>query len=215
MEKIMRSLASKIALSLGYDSEKEAVIAYGLFAIAQITITTVLALLFGLIVGAPVEAMIVCFSVSIFRKYSGGAHAHDAEFCTVISVIYCTVAAWLSKRLVPLYVPLAMLAAIVLVYAIVFWITNRYAPVDSPNKPIKSEQKIKRMRKGSFTVISVYLALQLFFYFSASRWPVFRSCGISLLLGIGWQAFTLTPIGAILLDKLNVLPKYLRKEVSK
>lgn len=215
MEKTMRRLAGKIALSLGYDSEKEAVIAYGLFAITQITVTIVLALLFGFMVGAPVEAMIVCFSVSIYRKYSGGAHAHDAEFCTVISVIYCTLAAWLSKQLIPLYHPFAMLGAIILVYALVFWITYRYAPVDSPNKPIKSEQKIKRMRKGSFTIVSAYMAVQLFFYFGSNQWPAFRSYGISLLLGISWQAFTLTPLGAILLDKLNVLPKYARKEVSK
>lgn len=215
MEKIMKGLASRIALSLGYDTEKEAVIAYGLFAIVQIIITIVLALLFGFIVGAPVEAMIVCFSVSIYRSYSGGAHAHDAEFCTVISVIYCTFAAWLSTHVIPFYVPFIMLIAIILVYAFVFWISIRYVPVDSPNKPIKSEQKIKRMRKGSFIIISAYMALQLFFYFSSSQWPAFRTYGISLLLGISWQAFTLTPLGAILLDKLNALPKFTRKEVSK
>ncbi|NLV57667.1 MAG: accessory gene regulator B family protein [Clostridiales bacterium] len=205
MEKILRGLAHKISLSLGYDSEKEAVIAYGLFAMMQIGITIVLAFLFGLIVGAPVEAMIVCFSVSIFRKYSGGAHAHDAMFCTVISVVYCTFAAWLSKQLIPIYHPYAMFIAIALVYGLVFWITYRYAPVDSPNKPIKSEQKIKRMRKGSFIILSTYMALQLFFYGASSHWPAFLSYGISLLLGIGWQAFTLTPLGAILLGKRNVV----------
>lgn len=215
MEKILRIQANKIAVSLGYDSEKEAVVAYGLIAIVQISITIFLALLFGFLVGAPLESMIVCFSVSIYRKYSGGAHAHDAEFCTIVSVVYCTLAAFVSKQLVPLYHPLSMSIAVFFVYAFVFWVSYLFVPVDSPNKPIKTEKKIERMRKGSFIIISAYLALQLFFLYLSNTSLVYRSFGISLMLGVSWQAFTLTPLGAILLNKLNDLPKYLRKEVSK
>lgn len=215
MEKLARGLASRIALSLGYDSEKEAVVAYGLIAIVQISVTILLALLFGFLVGAPVEAMIVCFSVSMFRKYSGGAHAHDADFCTIVSVVYCTLAAAVSKALSPYYHPNFMLVAIIIVYGATYYIAYKHVPVDSPNKPIKSEKKIKRMRSGSFMIITAYLALQLFFYFASNQLPAFRSYGISLLLGVSWQTFTLTLLGAILLNKLSELPKYFRKEDSK
>ncbi len=212
MEKWVRKLTSKIAVSLGYDAEKEAVVAYGLLAVVQIGVTILLALLFGLLVGAPVEALIVCFSVSILRKYSGGAHAYDADFCTVVSVVYCTLAAVASRLLVPAYHTGVMLAAVLLLYALIYWVAYRYVPVDSPNKPIKSEKKIKRMRKGSFIIITVYFCLQLLFLFLTARFPAFRSYGISLLFGSTWQAMTLTPLGAILLNKLNDLPKSLRKE---
>ena len=183
-----------------------------MIAIIQIVTTVVLALLFGLLVGAPVEALIVCFSVSILRKYSGGAHASDADFCTVISIVYCTLAAVASRFLLAVYHPVAMLAAILVAYLVTWWIAYRYVPVDSPNKPITSEKKIRRMRKGSFIIIVSYLAFQLVFFFAGNQRQVFRSYGISLLLGLCWQAFTLTPMGAILLNKLNDLPKYLRKE---
>lgn len=212
MEKMVRRLASKIAGSQGYDAEREAVVAYGLLAIVQVGVIIVLALIFGFIVGAPVEAMIVCFSVSILRKYSGGAHAYDADFCTVMSVVYCTLAALASRLLAPAYNSGVMLVAMILCYGLTYWIAFRYVPVDSPNKPIRSETKIKRMRKGSMITISAYAVLQLFFFLSVSRFPAFRSYGISLLLGTGWQALTLTPPGAILLNKLNVLPNSFRKE---
>ncbi|MDD3214743.1 MAG: accessory gene regulator B family protein [Eubacteriales bacterium] len=212
MEKLVRRLASKIAKSQGYDAEKEAVVAYGLLAIVQVGTIVVLALIFGFLVGAPVEAMIVCFSVSILRKYSGGAHAYDADFCTIMSVIYCALAALASRLLAPAYNSLVVLLIAVLGYGLTFWIAYRYVPVDSPNKPIKSEAKIKRMRKGSMITITVYAALQLFLFLLTGRFPAFRSYGISLLMGTGWQALTLTPLGSILLDKLNDIPKYLRKE---
>jgi accessory gene regulator B len=105
-----------------------------------------------------------------------------------------------------------MLAATLLLYALIYRVAYRYVPVDSPNKPIKSEKKIKRMRKGSFIIITVYFCLQLFFLSLTTRFPAFRSYGISLLFGSTWQAMTLTPLGAILLNKLNDLPKFLRKE---
>ncbi|MCE5342420.1 MAG: accessory gene regulator B family protein, partial [Eubacteriales bacterium] len=150
--------------------------------------------------------------VSILRKYSGGAHAYDADFCTIVSVVYCTLAAWVSRLLAPAYQPAMMLAAVAVCYGLAFWIAFRYVPVDSPNKPIKSEKKIQRMRKGSFIIVAIYFALQILFFFFAARVPIFRSYGISLLLGTSWQALTLTPLGAILLNKLNDLPKYFRKE---
>lgn len=212
MEKMVRRLANKIAVSLGYDEEREAVVAYGLLAIVQIGITIILALIFGFIVGAPVEAMIVCFAVSIFRKYSGGAHAYDADFCTVVSVIYCTVAALASRILATIIDPVPVLIVMIICYMLTYWIIYRYVPVDSPNKPITNKDKIKRMRKGSTIIVSVYFALQLVFYYFASRYPAFHSYGTSLLLGTAWQSLTLTPLGAILLNKLNDLPKFFRKE---
>ncbi len=214
MEKMVRRLANKIAVSLGYDEEREAVVAYGLLAIVQIGITIILALIFGLIVGAPVEAMIVCFAVSIFRKYSGGAHAYDADFCTIVSVVYCTVAALASRMLATIVNPGIVLIVVIICYILTYWIIYRYVPVDSPNKPITNKDKIKRMRKGSTIIVSVYFALQLVFYFFASRYPAFHSYGISLLLGTAWQSLTLTPLGAILLNKLNDLPKFFRKEAQ-
>lgn len=214
MEKLARKIARNSAVSLGYDAEREAVMAYGLIAIIQIVVTVGLALAFGLLVGAPLEALIVCFSVSILRRYSGGAHAQDAEFCTAISVVYCTLAAVVSTMLAAWYQPVAMAIAILLVYGATWWIAYRYVPVDSPNKPITSEKKIRRMRKYSFALILAYLIVQAAFFGIGLQAKLFRSLGISLLLGLSWQALTLTPLGAILLNKLNDLPKYLRKEAS-
>ena len=212
MERFVRAWAAKIARTLGFDVEKEAVMAYGLLAITQITVTLALVLALGFAVGAPVEVLIVCLSVSILRKYSGGVHADSIEFCTVFSVVYCTLTAVLAQRLATLYHPALLLAATLVTYLAAFAIVRRYAPVDSPNKPIRSEAKIRRMRRDSLMVTGGYLALQLLCYFLSPSAPIFQSYGISLLLGVSWQAFTLTPLGAILLQKLNDLPKCLRKE---
>jgi len=186
-----------------------------LIAIVQITVTILFVWLAGLALGAVWEALTVCFSVSLYRKYSGGAHADEANFCTIVTVVYCSFAAVISRRLAIIYQPIPMLIAILLVYLFVYLATYRYAPVDSPNKPITGKPRIRKMRKASFLTVSVYLLLQLLLFFYKIPAHAYQSLGISLLLGVSWQAFTLTPLGAILLHKLNDLPKYLGKEVSR
>lgn len=215
MEKVTKRLANRISQSLGYDAQQEAVVAYGLFAVTQIAVTISLTLLFGWLAGAPLEALIVCLSVSLYRKYSGGAHAQSATSCLVVTIVYCTLAAlavrWLSPNVEP---PWLLGIASGFVYGFAYWATHRYAPVDSPHKPIKSEQKIKRMRKGSFLILTAYLALQLFFCLIGYGNTKVTGYGLSLLFGVFWQAFTLTPLGIILLSRQNVLPKSSGKEVS-
>lgn len=204
MEKLARKLASNISSSLGYDDEKEAVIAYGLIAIIQIFITVLLVLLFGILVGALAEALIVCFSVSILRKYSGGAHAGTIELCTGFSLLYCTTAAVISKWLLAgIYNPIPMAIAIIIIFGISFLVVNKFAPVDSPNKPIRTEKKKKRMRKGSFVILSVYLIISIAFFVLSFKYEVFKSYGISLLFGISWQIFTLTYLGSLFIGKMN------------
>jgi len=143
VERLIKRLASDIAFSLGYDDEKKSVLIYGLTAIMQISLTIVLVILFGILTGVPVEVLIVCFSASILRNYSGGVHAVTAGLCTSISVIYCTSTALLSRKLLfALYNPVPMIIAIVIIFGISYFIIYKYAPVDSPNKPIKTEKKI-------------------------------------------------------------------------
>ena len=214
METLARKLANKIAFSLGCDKEKEAVVAYGLFAIIQITITILLVLILGILVGACIEALIICFSASILRKYSGGAHAETANLCTCISVLYCTLTAIISKKLLlTLYSPAPMIMAIVIIFSLSYLIIYKYAPVDSPNKPIKTEKKKNRLRKGSFFTLFAYISLSVVLFILSYKYEIPRSYGISLLFGVSWQVFTLTPYGSFLFKKINHF--FVRKEVLK
>ncbi|MEA4824923.1 MAG: accessory gene regulator B family protein [Clostridiaceae bacterium] len=204
MERLAKKLASNIAVSLGYDVEKEAVVAYGLIAIIQIILTTLLVLLFGFLAGVPVESLIVCFSVSILRKFSGGAHAGTAELCTSFSVVYCILTASISKwLLVGIYNQILMAFAIIVIFGLSFLAVYKFAPVDSPNKPIRTEQKRIRMRKGSFLVLSIYFVLALIGFAITDQFVIIKSFEISLLFGVSWQIFTLTYLGAQFIRKMN------------
>ena len=212
MEIWVRRLASKVARSQGYDAEKESVIAYGLIAIVQVLLTVLLALAAGLIIHAPAESMIVCFSVSILRRFSGGAHADSLGKCTVITVVACTLFAFLSRLMAPFLTPLLLTLVTLVVYTLVYTSIYRYAPVASPHKPIRTEQKRLRMRKGCYRTMAAYVAVQALLIIASLWYPEAKSLAVSLILGVAWQAFTLTNAGNILLNKLNVSPEIKGKE---
>ena len=56
MEKWIRRFVRRMAVKMEFDAEREAVVAYGLIALVQITVTLALVLALGFLVGAPVEA---------------------------------------------------------------------------------------------------------------------------------------------------------------
>jgi accessory gene regulator B len=204
MEQLVRRLAGNIAGSLGYDDEKERVIAYGLIAMIQVIVTVLLVFVLGLIIGAPIEALILCFSVSLLRQYSGGAHAGTIEECTIISVIYCVSFALISRwLLLPVLNTYSMLFIIIVVYALSFIAIFKLAPVDSSNKPIKTDKKKRRMRRGSFITLSAYFALSILFLLLSFKYHITNSFGISLIFGIAWQIFTLTKLGFLFLNRVD------------
>lgn len=216
MEMLVRRFTHKIALSLGHDEEQEAVVAYGLLAMLHTAINILLVFLLGLLLGVPGEALVVCLSASLLRKFSGGVHAVAAELCTSIGIVYCAGTAFLVRNvLLSFYHPAVMAVAVAVVYCFAFLAVYYKAPVDSPNKPIKSEQKIRRMRRGSYATLTVYLLFSIMFWFLGGSRAWAGSYGISLLFGVAWQAFTLTSFGFAFIGKLNSLYISVRKEAAK
>lgn len=206
METFAQKLASTIAQSLNYDKEQEDVLVYGMIALTQIVVTIVLVVIIGLVFHVLTEALIITFSVSLLRKYSGGVHARSIELCTAISVIYCIVFALISKHLIAPYISNTFLLIIsMIVFIASYLIIYKLAPVDTPNKPIVSEKKKQRMRKGSFITITIFLVFAIAFLLLGRNNIFYTGCLISLLFGIAWQINTLTKSGVVLTNWLNNL----------
>lgn len=196
MEKIAHHLAEKIAVSLEYDAEKQAVIAYGLTGLLQLLVLAAVFSLLGILFSIFWELAILYIAVALYRKYSGGGHASSMEACTLFSIFICLLLAFAAKGLTQIFsgVP-ALLISVAGTFVFAGVITWRRAPVDSPNKPIRTKEKKQRMRLGSFVFLAAAFCASLLLFWGARWYPLCRSCGFALLLAVCWQAFTLTPLG--------------------
>ena len=208
MEKLSNNIAAKVASELTLDEDNRAVIAYGTFALIQMLFSITLVFLFGSLFHVAFEALIISFTASILRKYSGGVHASSPGICTFIGTIVCVGQAGLISLLINSVFNLKLiiiLGAVIFIWS--YYIIYKLAPVDSASKPIVKEEKRKRMKKGSIILLSLYLIITVFlilFYISSveRKLLVYALC---LYAGVLWQVFTLTEPGHLLIGNIDAL----------
>lgn len=207
VEKISSTISEKLSKELNYDDEKKAIINYGIFSFMQIIFSIIAVIIFGSIFNVLIESLIVSFSISILRKSSGGVHASTPEGCLIVGTGISILLALISKGILlnlKFNVYFGILTFI-LAYILVFML----APVDSKNKPIKTEKKRKRLKKSSILILTFYLIVVIGSLLINGKTDninmlIYNNC---MYLAISWQVFSLTAIGHRVLGKLDTLFK--------
>lgn len=205
VEKTANKLADKIAMEFGYDTNQHAIVAYGLFALLQITGSILLVYIFGQILGIPVESLIVIFSIAILRKYSGGAHASSPGMCAFIGAVVSVLFALIAINVDLSIGSVGSIGIAVFGYAL--YIINKLAPVDSKAKPIRKAEKRKRLKKQSILILGIYIGIVLgmLAFYAQTKAEYFIHYIVCIYLGTVWQATSLTAVGHTLLSKIDSL----------
>ena len=205
MEQLASKLAIKIAEKIELDQEKKSVVAYGLVGILQITTLFILITVLGIITGTFYESFIIFFSVGFMRKSTGGAHSKSMWGCNAVSVLSILFLALLSRYVLVVSITKEVNIAITIaVFAAGLFVFFAKVPVDSPNKPIKSKYKIKRLRKESYMKLLLLFALTLLSIHYAESSSRLYSVSVSLRVALLWQMFTLIDLGASFLQKADM-----------
>lgn len=206
IEKLTHGISEKIGSEIGLNNDQKEVIAYGAFAILQISICIVLVIVFGLIFNVLIEALIVSFSISILRKYSGGVHANSPGTCAALGTIIAVgQAVIISHILTPIVNLKSVIFFGLLIFAWVYYIVYKLAPVDSLAKPITTQQKKKRMKKASFLILAIYILIIIInvIMYLLTHEKSFFTFSLCMYGGTAWQAFTLTNTGNIIFLKVD------------
>jgi accessory gene regulator B len=204
IEELASKIAGKISEKLALDEERKAVITYGFIGILQIATLFILITVLGLITGTLYESYIVFFSVAFLRKSTGGAHAATMWGCNALSVVSILVLALLSRYVFGVHLPITVnIAVTIAIFILGLLIFYRKVPVDSPNKPITSEAKIKRLRKESFIKLILLFVAAVLCIMNTERFERLYSIASSIRVALFWQMITLTKRGASALHKLD------------
>lgn len=204
METLAHNAAKKIAMQMDFDKDKTAVIAYGLTAIFQILAIFLIITVIGMLFGFWMESTIIFLGVGILRKSTGGAHSSTIGGCLIISVLSIVILSALSRYAFSLSINVWINIVIsVMVFGICLIVFYLFVPVDSPNKPIVKSEKIKRLRRQSFVILTIGFLLSIACVFLTDRQERFYSIASSIRLAMLWQMFTLTKVGASFIHKID------------
>ncbi len=213
MDRISKNVASKMAEELKLDADRQEVIAYGAYGILQTAWSVFLIAVFGFLFGVLWQAVLISFSASYLRKYSGGAHAGSPNRCAVIGVIIFVPLAFVVNWVAGLNT-IIVYSIILLEYLCTYFLAYRYCPVDSPAKPIKKQETIKRLRKGSFLLITVAAVASLILAAMYVNKPLVLKIILCVSFGLAWQSITLTSAGHLITNKLDCFLERISKMLT-
>ncbi len=205
IENLSNKIGHGMANILKLDKDQEEIIIYGAFNLIQNLWSIFCIIVFGIIFHVIGEALIICFAISLLRKYSGGVHASSPSRCVLIGTIICVGFGLIVKKVFSIF-PLTLIVFLGAVSIIVsYYIVYECAPVDSPAKPIKkieTKQRLKRYSTFTLHFFSVIIIILLIFYFKYGVKFLLNSVQC-IYVGVIWQSFTLTNKGHKILSKTD------------
>ena len=204
MEALAKRIAASIGKNLGKTDEQIAVITYGLIGILQFLAILIISLTIGFIFGMWAEVLVIFFSVGFLRRLTGGAHSRGIYNCLVYSVCFVCGFSWISAYLlVRAPISYVILPACLAIYIFGYVTVFLKAPVTPPNKPCRTEAKRRRLRRGAFIVLTVFLAINTaLILFGISHERLLR-IGLALALSVLWQIFMMTRPGHIVISVID------------
>jgi accessory gene regulator B len=171
------------------ESEKN-ILKYGVSVVVSTVVAYIVALLIAWPLGILPYVLVMMLSMSILRNFSGGGHCSSIRNCT----LYGTIVVIGMGILYDLWKPTKNMGFVFSfgVFLFSLWAIGQYAPADTPEKPIKSEKKKKRLRRQSILIITIwYGCLTAIYYGFTEINPLIYATAFGVL----WQSFSITPIG--------------------
>ncbi|MZP29121.1 hypothetical protein GTO91_05260 [Heliobacterium undosum] len=186
MDAFYRRWALRIAELNGDADGQWEIYLYALRFWVSTVITFILLLTVGWVFDCISLIIAATCGISLFRAFAGGAHQHKAEVCSIMTMLIMSVITILSLLTVS---TVTVTAIFVITVAFAYWSVYRFAPADTPNKPIVGEERAY-FRRLSFIVLTVLVV-----GFGCLFVLGFTRVVLAGTLGMLWQAFSMTPHG--------------------
>lgn len=189
------------------DKNQEAILRFAIEVVISFVISLGLALLVALLLGVFPNVLIIMLTTSILRSFSGGSHSETMFGCAIYGAIIMNVFGLLTKYTQPSRGFLSIFILLILIFST--WSIYKYAPADTPEKPITTKVKRHKLRKLSFATLFIWCILCLLWYTGLMKnlTIVYASS-----LGVLWQSFSLTHWGYALLYHMDKILRMINKK---
>ncbi|WP_251861164.1 accessory gene regulator B family protein [Clostridium sp. Marseille-Q2269] len=195
-------IASKITNSLNSDKETEEIISYGAFVLFQIIWSFLCVVILGEIFNVLIESIVIVVTIAIYRKYSGGLHAHSPNKCAIWGAIICVGSGIVVKN-ININLNITFICIFIFTFMYARYCVYEFAPRDTKHKPINNIGERLRLKKYSFIVIDTLfvIGILLILLYLKYRYDILIYYNKCIIIAVLWQSFTLTPVAKKIFGK--------------
>lgn len=191
--------ADSLANALNENHYKRSAYYYSFQIVIGTTVEILILAMVSLLLGIFVPALIISLTFTSLRLIAGGYHMDTYSKCLYVSLGLFIAAALIDQHTYT-YWTVSCLTALIAVTALVgLYTLVRYAPKDTPNKPITNPRQIRRLKTLSLIYLFIWLTSSLaLLAHGCNMWV------ISLSFGILLEFFSISPIGHRFFDMIKV-----------
>jgi accessory gene regulator B len=186
---VINPFTAFLAKELSLTQDQREVVSYGLQVLIYSSIGFASILTAGWLLGCFWTTFTAMVATACLRVVSGGAHSKTPLTCGILGVI---IGPSLGKIAVfggEVLASDTLLILLTVGFLVSIHLIWRLAPVDSPAKPISSEDKRARMRLISVAVLCFITAVQIVILYMVLK---SHQLVLAASLGVWWQVFMLT-----------------------
>ncbi|MCT4605562.1 MAG: accessory gene regulator B family protein [Marinisporobacter sp.] len=200
MEKCIGKILGVYEKHLEMDEGQKAILKYSLQVMMSAILGYFLALMLAWYLGVFSYVFVMMLTISVLRASSGGAHCESIWNCAIFGMIITNALGFLAKVLTP--TKDVVLSTMGVVFLFGLWSISKYAPADTPQKPITSIEKIKKLKRRSVVILLVWCGLNISYYLIYNR---VHGMMLASSLGVLWQCLSITKMGYKLWHESDVL----------
>mgnify|MGYP000933579250 FL=1 len=199
VQKWSYACANHFASVMNETHQKRAVYYYGLYIVIGTLIKGVILVASALLLGTLLPSLLIVFIFGTMRMLAGGYHMDTYGKCLFVSLVLYITLGLITQYTYQYwnYVHIKILIAATFISGL--YVLVRYAPKDTPNKPITGPQQIRKYKILSLIYLLVWLIVSIMLaIFELNMYVIALSFGILL------ELFAITPTGHRFFDKINV-----------
>lgn len=170
--------------------DQQAVLKYSIRLLISSILSFTMTLGLALILGTFPSVLVIIITVSLYRAFSGGAHCSSMGNCAIYGALTLNTIGLMTKLFKP--TTSAMISMIACTFIFSLWAAVKYAPADTPGKPISTKVKRQKLKKMSVMVICIWVLGGIGWYANSKTVNVLI---FSSTAAVMWQSFTLTAFG--------------------
>lgn len=190
VQKWSYSCAKHVADVLNENHNKRAVYYYGFYIVIGSFVKGIILLTLSLLLGILIPALLIVMVLGSLRMLAGGYHFDTYGKCLFVSMTFNLTAALIARYTYSSWSTALIVLFILLVFTFSLYMLIKYAPRDTPTKPITDPAAIMKYKKLSIAYLGVLLILCCVLVYLNLKMHI-----IAISFGVLLEIFSITPAG--------------------
>lgn len=204
------SCACWLTRAMNENHQKRSIYYYGFFIVFAAIVKGVILVSVAFLLGVLLPVLLITAAFASLRIIAGGYHMDTLGKCLFVSMGLFVAAALIAQHTYGLWSMISLVALITITFITGLYILIRYAPKDTPNKPITNPKEIRK-----FKCLSIVYLFILTIGAVALTALAHKLFVLSLCFGILLELFAISPTGHKFFDIIKYKLNKKKKTKSK